>query len=349
MKFVVGIVAVIAILVYTFFGEIRFALLKMAIQPDQSFAQSVAPPAPDYSNPAHWAALPERSDLADVLPQGSFEDVQSASGIDVFFIHPTTYLTSDSWNQPLDNQKVNDFTDETTIQGQASAFNGCCKVYAPRYRQATIFSFMDENGDGDQALDLAYQDVKSAFKNFIETRNNGRPFILAAHSQGSKHADRLLEEVVVGSDLQSRLIAAYPIGFDIDESNGLPVCTSPSQTGCQVSWNTVGPEPATILASSTSICVNPLSWQANNEQMDSSANAGGVDFGTQGAGKVEAHAANAVCAENGLTVTEINSAAFSSRPMGFDNLHVYDYALFYLNIRQNAKLRVATFLSSYQP
>jgi len=347
MKIVAVIVAITGVLIYLFFSDIRFALLMMAIQPDESFTETLAPPAPDYTNPDNWAALPEKDDLADVLPQGNYQDVQAQSSADVFFIHPTTYYSSDGWNQPLDNQEVNEFTDKFTIQGQASAFNGCCKIYAPRYRQATIYSFMDQNGDGEQALDLAYQDVKSAFKNFIETKNDGRPFILAAHSQGSKHADRLLEEVIVGSDAQDRLIAAYPVGYDIDVSNGLPVCESPTQTGCQISWNAVGPNPATIIAQSDSICVNPLSWLADNTQMQSSANAGGVSFSELG--EVETGVANAVCGKNGLEVSEINSETFSSRPMGFDNLHVFDYALFYLNIRQNAQLRVATFLATYQP
>ena len=343
MKIVAAIVVITSVVVYMFFADIRFALFIMAIQPGESFAETLAPPAPDYTNPENWAALPGKEDLADVLPEGNYEDVQAQSSADVFFIHPTTYYSSDGWNQPLDNQEVNELTNEFTLQGQASVFNGCCKIYAPRYRQATIYSFMDENGDGEQALDLAYQDVKNAFQNFIETKNDGRPFILAAHSQGSKHADRLLEEVIVGSDLQTRLVAAYPIGYDIDDSNGLPVCVSPSQTGCQVSWNAVGPNPSSIIAKSGSICVNPLSWLADNTQMPSNANAGGVSFSALG--EVENGVANAVCGENGLVVTEINSDTFSSRPMGFDNLHIYDYALFYLNIRENAQLRVATYLS----
>ena len=352
MKIFGATIVVIGILIYAFFGEIRFFLLKMAIQPSNSFAESSAPPAPDYSFLKNWAALPDKEDLADVLPEGNYpegnyKDVQAQAKADVFFIHPTTYLSSDSWNQPLDNHEVNEFTDKTVMQGQASVFNGCCKVYAPRYRQATIYSFFDQNGDGEQALNLAYQDVKSAFANFIETKNNGRPFILAAHSQGSKHADRLLEEVIVGSDLQDRLIAAYPIGYDVDESNGLPVCESDSQTGCQISWNAVGPKPATIISKPGSICVNPLSWRANGEQMENSANAGGVDFAIDR--KVEQEAANAICGENGLLVSQINSDSFSSRPMGTDNLHIYDYALFYMNIRQNAQLRVATFLSRTHP
>jgi len=138
------------------------------------------------------------------------------------------------------------------------------------------------------------------------------------------------------------------VGYDIDESNGLSVCTSADQTGCQVSWNAVGPEPATIISTENSICVNPLSWMANDQQVESTANLGGVSFNDTQA-KVEVGVANAICAGGRLTVTEINSETFAGRPMGFDNLHVYDYSLFYMNIRENAQLRVKTFLAGNAP
>ena len=88
---------------------------------------------------------------------------------------------------------------------------------------------VDQNGDGGKALELAYQDVRAAFNYFINERNNGRPFIIAGHSQGAFHADRLLK-AVAGKALQQRLVAAYPVGFSIDGSNGIDVYTSAEQT-----------------------------------------------------------------------------------------------------------------------
>ncbi|HIG43732.1 MAG: DUF3089 domain-containing protein [bacterium] len=347
MKKNLGIVAVVlaalVALVYVNQDGIRFAVLQMAIKPKTDFVNTQPPPAPDYTLADHWAALPGREDLADVLPQGNYVDVQTTAEVDVFFVHPTTYLTSDSWNQPLDNQKVNDFTDTTVMQGQASVFNGCCRIYAPRYRQATIFSFMDQGDSGHRALDLAYEDVKKAFRNFIETKNEGRPFILAGHSQGSKHADLLLKNEIVGTPIESRLVAAYPIGFDIDGSNGLPVCDSATQTGCQVSWNAVGMNPETIISQENSICVNPLSWMADGQAISNDANLGAVNFSS--GGHPEPGAADAICDGPRLNVANIISGNFSARPMGFDNLHIFDYALFYINIRENAQQRVQAWLS----
>ena len=42
------------------------------------------------------------------------------------------------------------------------------------------------------ALDIAYQDCRDAFVYYINHFNQGRPFIIASHSQGSLHATRLL-------------------------------------------------------------------------------------------------------------------------------------------------------------
>ena len=37
---------------------------------------------------------------------------------------------------------------------------------------------------------------------------------------------------------------------------------------------------------------------------------------------------------------------YSLRPLGRDNYHVYDYALFYMNIGENVQARVDAFLSA---
>ncbi|HBW99422.1 MAG TPA: DUF3089 domain-containing protein, partial [Gammaproteobacteria bacterium] len=49
----------------------------------------------------------------------------------VFFVHPTTYLSNATWNQPLDHETTNQRTDNWVMRFQASAYNGCCDVYAP--------------------------------------------------------------------------------------------------------------------------------------------------------------------------------------------------------------------------
>lgn len=164
------------------------------------FRSEILPPAPDYAQAANWAALPQRADAADRLPLKSpYRDGQDSARADVFFVHPTVYLgqppANDAWNAELRDSVLNRTVDNSTILNQASVFNGSCRVYAPRYRQAhyAVFTTAD-TASARHALDLAYADVKAAFQHYLDHFSGGRPVVVAGHSQGTVHAVRLLQE-----------------------------------------------------------------------------------------------------------------------------------------------------------
>src|SRR3546814_12352871 len=79
------------------------------------------------------------------------------------------------------------------------------QIWAPRYRQATFGAFLTGKKEAQMALSAAYRDVAAAFDYFL-SQNEGRPLILAAHSQGSLHLIRLLHEKVAGTPLASQKI-----------------------------------------------------------------------------------------------------------------------------------------------
>ena len=347
-KILIGVGAVVVVLIglgVAFRDVVLFAVLSFTLAPNHAFTEASPPTAPDYTNRDHWAALPDREDWADRVPVGDFSDAQETARVDVFFLHPTTYVSSASWNQSLNDASTNQTTDEFVMQGQASVFNGCCRIYAPRYRQATLYSFFDDSASGTQALALAYQDVVAAFRYYLAHFNEGRPFVLAAHSQGSHHADVLMAEEIAGTSLADRMVAAYPVGFEIDGSNGVPVCATPMQTGCQVTWNSVGPSVGSFLSSPDNICVKPLTGRTDGLPAAHDANTGAVSFD---AGSVpEPGAADAQCRDGRLWVSEIRSSNYSLMPLGRDNYHIFDYALFYLNVRANVETRVHAFLSDW--
>src|SRR3990172_12199893 len=90
------------------------------------------PPAPDYAQAAAWAALPDREDAADhVLVPGS-ADQQASAAADVFFLHAGANWTL-RWNAPIDHWLVRFLVDGALLEQWASAFTGCCRVYAPRF------------------------------------------------------------------------------------------------------------------------------------------------------------------------------------------------------------------------
>ena len=132
---------------------------------------------------------------------------------------------------------------------------------------------MDGSGDGKTARSLAYEDVERAFDYFIEHYNQGRPFVLASHSQGSVHLRELLEKRITGTALRERIVAAYPIGFGIDAEAlaksvpDVPVCTSAEQIGCLVSGTRSDPKQP-LGRPSKSVCVNPLTWSTDGQPAD---------------------------------------------------------------------------------
>jgi hypothetical protein len=340
--------------------------LVVFLKPWHGFSADTAPPAPDYTKDDAWAALPDRRDNADVVPAGSsVTDNQAAAKVDVFFIHPTTYYSKAGWSARYDEPGATmELLENGVLRFQASVFNGCCRIFAPRYRQATLYSFMGKGDTEKAALDFAYRDVVRAFDDFVAHRNDGRPFIIAAHSQGSLHAMRLLKEKIAGTPLAKRFIAAYIMGSAMPRNADIPgigPCATPTQTSCYINWNSVRDvkdrqgwtQTGTmwvdgsyqLMAGRPNTCVNPLTWTLDGGAPDS-ANLGSLPFVDKAAPFPAARPGltGAKC-EGGLLVVSppTDDVGFTFGVMNGD-YHIYDYNLFYMNIRANLTERVAAFL-----
>ena len=347
--------------------------LITAHAPDGTFDAAKAPPAPDYGQAANWAATPEiSSDPSDVAPLGAALSDPATAPVDVFFIHPTSFFSNTMWNASMDDAETNRRTNLGTMRNQASVFNGCCRVYAPRFRQVTFSAFVtrDRAEDVRQALDLAYGDVLAAFDFFIKNRNAGRPFIIASHSQGSRHAIRLLKDRIEGSPLRQQMVAAYIIGAAVPEDAtkrlfpSITVCRNAEETGCLVAFATFreGADSSAFqdraeiayptgferTAGKPLICVNPLDWRAGTSAAPASANLGAWGYGPGTTPRAASpHVTGARCGNgNGtLYISDPEDIFFRRLVMPVGNYHNYDYQLFYMNIRSNAAQRAQAFLS----
>ena len=329
-------------------------------------AAAPAPPAaPDYARADTWAAWPGRPSGADTVPPGlDAAPLPEARRADVFFVHPTTYLSNATPNARYDEPGMTSAQiDRGVLRFQASVFNACCRIYAPHYRQAAIGAFMREDAArATAAYELAYGDVLRAFDYYLAHENHGRPFILASHSQGSLHAMRLLQERIAGQPLQQRLVAAYIVGYYLPlemEKAGVPVCRSATQTGCFVDWNTVkqghsdqSREDSRLVwldgryqaaARRPMTCVNPLDWQPGGSA-GAARNLGalpGVRPGQELRAPV-AHLTGARC-DGGVLHIDIpltERSGFADLLTLFGSYHIYDYNIFYVNIRTNALERI---------
>lgn len=325
-------------------------------------------PAPDYTQMSAWAAYPGRSSHADDTPVGIREKLKL--GVDVFFVHPTTYLMPRMANAAFDaDGGVRSRIDDIVMQRQASAFNGCCDIYAPRYRQASIRAITNHSKDAYAVTDLAYTDVSRAFDAFLVASKN-RPFIVASHSQGSIHATRLLQQRIAGTPLQQRMVAAYVIGAALPQEiaqSGLPICDSPTATGCVLTWNSVdsGNENARRLNDAVIwlkgsyqpingrpiVCVNPLDWRVGS-QASADNNLGAIHRdGPDDKLSAPIPKLTAASCKNGLLGVDIakdQRKHFRDLLTLAGSYHDFDYSLFYMNIRTNAIERCRAWLAAHQ-
>jgi len=316
-----------------------------------AWKESPVPADIDYSSPSTWAALPDRKDAADAIPAKSdLMDEQAQATADVFFVHPTIYTyvpnTPYQWNANIQDQYLNHKVDSSTILNQASIFNAAGRVFAPRYRQAHYYAFVTSNkADKNAALQLAYSDVKKAVEYYLNHYNQGRPFIIASHSQGTIHATQLIKEYIDGKPLQKQLVAAYLIGIatPINTFQQIEPCKNADQTGCFVAWTTFQqgylppwhPRKPTELVST-----NPLTWTLDENFAPKELNEGGVSHGF----KWVKHFADA---QNHQGILWINTPyVFGRSFVRIKNWHQADMNLFYAPIRNNAKNRVSAYLKA---
>ncbi len=314
------------------------------------FSQQLSPPAPDYNNRENWAVLPDKKDNADRVPKcKGCKDEQATAEADVFFIHPTLYLDttakSKQWNADVTDEVLNKKADETTILYQASVFNATGKIYCPRYRQAHLAAYYTtKKVDANQAFDLAYSDVKRAFQFYLDNWNHGRPIIIASHSQGTTHAIRLMQDFFDGKPLMKQLVAAYLIGIAVYDTSYIELkpCRDSTETGCYVTWRSYAQNyfpKGYVKPTREAICTNPLTWKTDSIYAPYKLNKGGL---LKNFNHVIPHFSDAQVHDG---VIRINKPHFFLTPFfNYKNYHIVDYNLFYMNIRENAQLRLRKFL-----
>ena len=326
--------------------------------PQGHFEAAAAGSGPDYTLAASWLARPgDAEDPADWRPAGIAPGAAGKAAI--FYIHPTTYLERDRWNAPLEPDSDTALRTRLFLQSQASAFNGAGQIWAPRYRQAAYGAFLLDNRDAEAALDFAYRDVAAAFDEFVKEAPADAPIILAGHSQGALHLERLLREKIAGKPIAKRIVAAYVVGWPISTAAdlpalGLPACRSREQAGCILSWMSFGApaNPELVLNSYEKsagflgkgrkredvLCVNPLTGTENGAAPPSANPGTLVPNADLTSGSLVRGQVGAGC-DKGLLILDGRIPPLGPFVLPGNNYHVYDYALFWQAIRDDADAR----------
>lgn len=296
-----------------------------------------------YKDKQNWAVFAGKT--TDGIAVNESSDILQA---DVFYIYPTLLTDKKDirWNAPIHDSIINNDVKNLVVTYQATAWASAARLFVPFYRQNHYRAFFEPylNNGGKEAQEFAYNDVKAAFEYYLAHENKDRPIILAGHSQGAHHLKKLLHEYFDQKPLQKQLVAAYLIGTKVsaDIYTSIKPLTTPTETGGFVSWNSykMGKYPKYANWYKGAVTTNPISWD-NSKTSDYSQHKGVYYYDKK-------------IYPNSLTVDVKDGLLWVSLPkvpkrflLSFiRDYHNFDVNLFWQDIRENASLRVSSFLES---
>lgn len=330
--------------------------------PRQPFQTYEKPMAPDYRSSEAWLAQPN-------LNEDPFEHPSAG---DVFVVVPSVYRGGKHWVLRSDDLKRKSKLQRIVRPNYVAPYGSAGRLFAPYYRQASLYSFMTAREDARKAQDFAYQDVKRAFKYFLENSPPERPIILVGHNQGASHVQRLLADFFKG-DLKARLAAAYVIDYPLPLDafsttlEGLLPCETEGDTGCINAFGAFMPgddvianrfvsrllvyngQDYTSVLGRPLLCTNPLLWNRSEDYAPQRLHLGGVaaeglDPDMKPAAMTKQ--AGAQC-EDGILYVDKPKTRSLRRPRKVGGkFRTLPSNLFYEDLRVNAEKRVQSLLDA---
>ena len=305
----------------------------------------------DYSNADNWLNLPEIEKEADT-----------------FYIYPTANSLDDENCRPLcaiDDENMR-ASAQDCLEWQGSAFMDATNVFAPYYRQMNLIDELDSakgHKEGLEAFGYDHEgrtDLYAALDYYFENYNEGRPFILAGHSQGSIMLRIILRDYMQAHpEYYERMIAAYALGYSItqdylEEYPYLKFAEGEDDTGVIISWNTEGENNEdNALVWDGALSINPINWKRDDTYASVDENLGSIQkidgIWTEVPGVADAR----VDTERGTVIVtnrddyiDLNAICGYEEPLfGTKSLHGGDYQYFYGNIKENVQKRIDTWFA----
>ncbi len=312
----------------------------------------------DYSVKDNWYQIPEIT-----------------KDVDTFYIFATEYIaTSFEEGAPdyatIDNPEMR-ANAPMEYMAHSSVFEESTNVFAPFYRQSGLRyagEVWQKTGNIDAAITgMPYDDITDALDYYFENCNEGRPFIIAAHSQGSAMVKLVLKNYFKEhTEYYKRMVAAYVIGYavtkdELDANPHLKFAAGETDTGVIISWNVEGPKNAEVNASTAvllpnAISINPLNWKLDDTYAPASENLGSympnAETGTYEFTDVGADAQ--VLPGRGVVITHAEAepvpeelAETACAFFGPDGRHADDYSFYYNNIKDNVAKRIAAYKANH--
>jgi len=290
----------------------------------------------DYSKKANWVAQSQTIN----------------KNVDVFFVYPTIFGDPKVLLMDINDTSLRNSAGYA-LKKQASIFKESSNIFAPYYRQVSMTVLSMDKKVQDSLLAVGFSDVKKAFYFYLDSLNNGRPFFVAGHSQGSEMLLKLLKDKDFNEDVYKNMIAAYLIGYtvtdeDLKANPLLKLAQDSTDLGVIITYNTQSPGASgSPVLYEGAHCINPISWSTSGELAQKENNLGGVFF--TNTGELDTIIPMFTSARIDLTTGALIAA--EPNPEDYDVVetfppgiyHVFDYSFFYNNLKKNVNDRINSF------
>jgi hypothetical protein len=330
---------------YSNIRQIIIALVILLLKAACTMPETATPPPPAYSDAIYWFLDPE---------------TQTSHEADIFYVYPTlgsekegndgkpALLANVSLPEERDAAFSNQRFNREVYAGEDFNF------FAPFYRQLTMNAYIYGPQQVNSLMKIPVSDITSAFDHYMEHHNNGRPFILLGHSQGSSVLLELLKHGMKPKYFE-QMVAAYLIGWQItqEELDEFPERLKPAQgkddTGVIILYNSLTSiEAKSPRIERSVVCINPLNWKTDSTYAAKEEQLGIVRY-NRTAGKYDTipHFTGAYIQDHYLICTGVDPAAVYNEELSdlfpYGNLHFMDSWLYALNLKANMKARFAKF------
>lgn len=331
-------------------------IARFRLNPRTPFQIEAPPPAPNYQARDTWLLWP------DVAP--------ADARAEIFYLHSTAYYSNAGWNAPIGDVSAEEELSRNVIPNELGPFMPFGPLFAPRYREATLFSFFTHKFDGVAARKLAYADVRAAFDRFLRASDPKKPLVLVGYGQGALHLQGLLKDYFQTDEkLRGRLAAAYaidqatPLSLFKTYLAATPPCADDAAIRCVISyidyerrftgeierarqrsmvWTSDGELQST--ADDPLLCVNPLGWTHSTDRVEAELHLGAASATGLAPGSAPPAMSKIIGAqcESGVLIVDRPAQPFLQRPAWFDEKwRARSYNLFYYDLAADADRRIA--------
>lgn len=223
----------------------------------------------DYGAPSNWIINESYSNPA-------------GREYDLFYIYPTLVSDPDKPLMDMSDPKV-ELKTLGFVTAQVELFKGS-RQFAPYVRQLEYHRSMEYLG-GDKSLEPLMQvgmdDAVAAFRHYLSHWNNGRPYILFGHSQGSVN---LYETMKRCPEIRADcgFVAAYLLGLPFMTGKriladfagrGIAPARGADDVSVIIGWNTQSADAVNpIYSMPGAYVINPLNWRTDETPAPASEN-----------------------------------------------------------------------------